>query len=209
MREHRGGVVLLVRLASVRSLPGHERVAARRRPARSAARTARSPSAPSPSTVLPPAPPEVNVGDPRRLVQRARPARRARVRNSSASNSRARHLPGRGEALVEPRCANENCTALPVSSETNSAPGLCTPIAATCSAQAQPVEDRGVERQQRLRRCGSADALLFQQHDVAAALGQQRRRRGAGRAAADHQDVALDSAHHAMPPLIEIAWPVI
>ena len=52
--------------------------------------------------------------------------------------------------------------------------------------------------------------LLLEQHDVAAALGQQGRGGAAAGSAADDQDFALARlVGHAMPPLMEIAWPVM
>ncbi len=74
---------------------------------------------------------------------------------------------------------------------------------------AQPAQQRHVGRQQRLADVEARMLGLLQQHHVAATLGQQRRRRAAGRAAADHQDVALGRHAHTIPPLMEIACPVM
>jgi hypothetical protein len=77
-------------------------------------------------------------------------------------------------------------------------------------AQAQPVEDLGIQRQQALADMKARMALLLDQQHVMPPFGQQRRRGAAGGAAADHQDVArLRIVAHAMPPLIEMVWPVI
>ena len=50
---------------------------------------------------------------------------------------------------------------------------------------------------------------LLDKHNVVAAFGQQGGCGAAGRAAAHHQHVAFNRLRHAIPPLIEITWPVI
>jgi hypothetical protein len=57
-------------------------------------------------------------------------------------------------------------------------------------AHAQGVEQRQVERQQRLADVEAQVARLLEQHHIAASPRQQRREGGSGRAAADHQHVA-------------------
>src|SRR6185503_20420429 len=54
---------------------------------------------------------------------------------------------------------------------------------------AKPLEQRHVERQQRLANMESRVAGFFNQNDIASALGQQRRDRRAARAAANDQHI--------------------
>ena len=58
-------------------------------------------------------------------------------------------------------------------------------------AQAEPVEDAQVLRQQQLADVEARVDVLLHHHHAAAALGEQRGGGRAGRAAADHQHVAL------------------
>src|SRR5207237_315145 len=61
---------------------------------------------------------------------------------------------------------------------------------------AQPLEERQVERQQRLADVKARMALLLEQHHVAAALREQRRERRSGGSPADNEYFA---ARHASP----------
>ena len=59
-------------------------------------------------------------------------------------------------------------------------------------AHAEPVEQGDVGRQQRLADMKARMASLLGQHHVAAALGEQSGDGGAGRTAADHENLAVE-----------------
>ena len=136
---------------------------------------------------------EGDVGD-ARVLQRGRRRIAAALRNSSASKS-ARFT---CQAMVRAwfsACAKGKAQLRPVRSETNSAPGLCTPMRAHLLQHAEPLQDVEVARQQALADVEARMRLLLQQRHAPPLLGQQRGGGGAGRAAADDEDVGERRSH--------------
>ncbi len=116
-------------------------------------------------------------------------------------------LPARGEALIEPLGEGELDGAAGVVGDELGA-GLVDADGGDAVADAEAVEDGGVEREQRLADVEARVFGLFEQHHVPPAFGEEGCGGGAGRAAADDENVALGGCH-AMPPLIEMTCPVI
>ena len=105
----------------------------------------------------------------------------------------AAHLPGVGHRLVPGLGELDEAAGASWSGETNSTPHLGMPMRSTSVAHAEPVEQRGVGRQQRLADVEARMARPSRASDhVAALLGEQGGDGRAGGAAADDENVAVE-----------------
>ena len=117
-------------------------------------------------------------------------------------------LPGAGEALVERVGEGEvDGGAGVVGDELGT--GLVDADGGDLVDEAEALEELGVAGEQAFADVEAGVAGFFDEEDVVAGFGEEEGGGGAGGAGADDQDVAGEGVGHAMPPLMEIAWPVI
>jgi hypothetical protein len=103
----------------------------------------------------------------------------------------AAHLPGVGHALV-PRIAEGDLAAGALLDRDELGPVLAQADLVDLLAQAQPVEQLRIGRQQRFADVETRVVVLLDHHHAPAGAGQQRRGGGTGGAAADDEHFALD-----------------
>ena len=187
MAEERGAGVLGVAPLDA-ELAGEERLAARcvdEEPRAPVARAAPSSAAAVTADLVRH---EVDAGDARAFAHfRARAPRSA-----EAAGGRTRTgAPGRRTATSRSSCsAKSNVIVLRVLGGAELRAVLHHRDRRDLVADAEPLEERHVERQQRLADVEARVAVVLEHRDVAARAGQERGDRRAGGAAADHEHVA-------------------